>query len=154
MQDRSGALASRMILLQFEKSFYGCEDRDLFEKKLKPEIAGILNWSLVGLARLEARGHFEQPETGRDSIDVATEVGSNIISFFHDRCEIGTDGDVVSTDRLYMEWAVWCRENNIEATSKVWFLRDLKAAYPQLSKCYPKGSDGKQHYSYRGIKLK
>ena len=143
-----------MILLQFEHFFYGKEDIGLFEKKLKPEASAILNWTLIGLKRLRARGHFKQPESGKESIKLSEELGSNVISFFNDRCEAGTKEDVVMTERLFTEWVNWCSQNNLNAGQKNWFTRNLKAAYPQLKQCKPLGADGKQHPSYSGIRFK
>ena len=82
LQDRSGALASRMILLQFEHSFYGREDKGLLDR-LRLEKASILNWALEGLKRLAARGHFVQTETGQESVNIAAELGSPMIAFFN-----------------------------------------------------------------------
>ena len=60
LTDASGALVSRFITLQLTKSFYGKEDLTLSDK-LITECAGILNWSLLGLERLKARGYFIMP---------------------------------------------------------------------------------------------
>ena len=71
LQDRTGALASRLIMLQLEYSWLGKEDTTLFEKKLFPEVSGILNWSLEGLRRLKKNGKFVQPESGKEAVDIA-----------------------------------------------------------------------------------
>ncbi len=61
LADDSGTLASRFVLLGLTKRFLGKEDRKL-KRKLKPELAGILNMALDGLDRLRERGHFVMPE--------------------------------------------------------------------------------------------
>ena len=60
IEDQSGALASRFLLLTLRKSFFGHEDHDLFDRFV-PELPGILNWALDGAARLAARRRFVQP---------------------------------------------------------------------------------------------
>ena len=52
LKDASGALASRIITYHTRASFYGREDRHLFENKIRPELPAILLWSLAGLRRL------------------------------------------------------------------------------------------------------
>jgi hypothetical protein len=53
--DDSGALAARELVLVFERSFEGHEDRDL-SSKLRAELPGIANRALAGLRRLRANG--------------------------------------------------------------------------------------------------
>jgi len=54
LTDASGALASRFIVLTLAQSFYGREDHTL-AGRLLPELPGILNWSIEGWERLQAR---------------------------------------------------------------------------------------------------
>jgi putative DNA primase/helicase len=54
------ALAARLVILPFEVSSLGREDRELTDKLLT-ELPGILNWALDGLARMRARGRFVEP---------------------------------------------------------------------------------------------
>ena len=57
IEDESGALASRFIVLALKNSFYGREDPRLFDR-LEPELSGILTWALDGWDRLDSRGYF------------------------------------------------------------------------------------------------
>lgn len=57
MQDASGALAKRYLVLTLQKSWYGNEDTTLLNR-LRKELPGILQWALQGLARLQKRGKF------------------------------------------------------------------------------------------------
>src|SRR5207302_2367278 len=68
LSDSSGALAGRLILLPLTQSFYGQEDENLMAKLL-PELPGILLWAIQGLLRLRERGHFLQPESGKQMIE-------------------------------------------------------------------------------------
>jgi hypothetical protein len=38
--------------------------------RLLSELSGILNWALRGWDRLQERGHFVQPETAMDEVDL------------------------------------------------------------------------------------
>src|SRR5262249_3352621 len=50
LEDASGALASRLVVLTMTESFYGREDKQLFTK-LVPELSAIFNWALDGYDR-------------------------------------------------------------------------------------------------------
>ena len=62
--DSSGAIATRMLILQLTKSFLDREDRTI-ESRLVPDMPGILNWALDGLDRLTRNGRFTVPESSR-----------------------------------------------------------------------------------------
>ena len=66
--DASGALSSRMILLQMTRSFYG-QENDRLTSELMEERAGILLWAIEGWKRLQARRRFVQPDSGREELD-------------------------------------------------------------------------------------
>ena len=63
LQDASGVLVSRFIMLEFKESFYGREDVNLREK-LELELPGIANRCLAAHRRLRGRGRFIQPSAG------------------------------------------------------------------------------------------
>ncbi len=63
LQDTSGALAGRMMILRLVKSFYGVEDHTL-TSRLLTERCGILHWAIDGWRRLRERGRFQQPKSG------------------------------------------------------------------------------------------
>jgi putative DNA primase/helicase len=63
LSDASGALASRMIILNTPESFYGRENHDLTDN-LMEELPGIFNWALDDLDRLRRTGKLSVPESG------------------------------------------------------------------------------------------
>jgi len=68
MNDPSGALAQRMIILETRRSWVGTEDRHLTDKLLA-ELPGILCWSIAGWRRLRKRGHFRQPRSSQHLVE-------------------------------------------------------------------------------------
>ena len=52
-------------MLRLTNTFLGKEDTQLTEK-LRGELPGILLWAIAGWQRLRERGHFVQPEAGRE----------------------------------------------------------------------------------------
>lgn len=68
MQDASGALATRYIVLTLQKSWLGNEDLEL-SSRLCNELPGILLWALQSLARLQKRGKLIQPTSSNQTIE-------------------------------------------------------------------------------------
>ena len=87
INDPSGALTSRFVILRLTQSFYGKEDLELTNKLLK-ELPGILKWSLAGLDRLRARGYFRMPEASKATLQAFESLSNPIGVFIEDRCVV------------------------------------------------------------------
>jgi len=147
--DSSGAITGRFMTLHFTQSFAGREDRTL-EDRLTGELAGILNWALDGLARLEQRGYFVQPESAELIIESQKEEASPHRAFVEQVCVTGS-GHWITKDTLYARWAAWCEFNNMRATgTKAMFAAELYAAVPGINQGY-KRIEGKLTRVYTGI---
>jgi putative DNA primase/helicase len=133
LRDASGALASRLILLRFTRSFYGQEDVGLFDR-LSRELPGILLWAITGWKRLRHRGWFIQPRSGRDLLAAMGDLASPISSFLRDQCVLEPNACVPAA-ALYETWRSWCQEHGRDVVGdEAAFGRDLHAAIPGLSK--------------------
>jgi putative DNA primase/helicase len=152
LRDASGALASRLILLRFTRSFYDREDTGLFER-LSRELPGILLWAIEGWERLRRRGRFLQPRSGRELLEAMEDLGSPISAFLRERCVVGP-GESIPVAALYENWRSWCQEQGREAVGdEPSFGRDLRAAVPGVSKGrFRQGAARVAHY--RGIRLR
>jgi putative DNA primase/helicase len=151
IEDASGALASRFIVLTLTQSFYGREDHGLFERLL-PELPGILNWALAGWDRLYTRGHFVQPHSSTELIQQLEDLGSPVGAFVRERCEIGP-GFEVAQAALFEAWKGWCQENGRERPGTTQTLgRNLRAAYPWLQDTRPLVG-GERVRKWRGLRL-
>jgi putative DNA primase/helicase len=74
LNDASGALAGRFLILRLTQSFFGREDPHL-TAKLLTELPAILNWAIDGWQRLHDRGHFLVP---RSSADAMVDLGHGV----------------------------------------------------------------------------
>src|SRR5262249_42855244 len=77
LNDASGALVSRMIILPLTKSWYGKEDTHL-TGRLLTELPGVLLWAVEGWRRLQKRGHFAQPASGQALVRSMEDLSSPI----------------------------------------------------------------------------
>ena len=84
--DTCGALYSRLLVLPFDKSFVGREDRELLTKLLA-EISGIANWALDGLRRLRANKRFSETPRGGELISRFRRNSSDAVAFMQDCLE-------------------------------------------------------------------
>ncbi len=151
LNDNSGALASRFIVLQLTRSFYGKEDHDL-DRKLGAELTGILNWSIEGWRRLNKRGRFATTESSTAAVDELADFGSPVRAFINDRCRLGV-GNQVDTDALYETWNQWCTEEGRDYPgNRREFGRKLNAAVPQVQRRRLRDGDSRK-YVYSGVGL-
>ena len=151
LQDASGALASRFLILKFTKSFFGMEDSGL-EERLLSELPGIFLWALNGLDRLRGRGRFIQPESGRTMMEDMHRLSSPVAAFVKDCCLVGPNFQVKKAD-LFGAWKGWAEENGHHPGSTELFSRNLQAAVTVQS-YRPKGhSSHERPTCWRGIGL-
>jgi len=108
LTENSNALTGRMVVFKMTRSFYNNEDTDL-SVKLDKELAGIFNWAMDGLKRRLARGgHFIQPESGKQLLELMSELGNPIGSFVEDALVFDPTGKVSKDDvfTCYKKWAI------------------------------------------------
>lgn len=153
LDDNSGALASRFIVLTMTKSFLGQEDPHLTDRLLT-ELPGIFNWSLVGLARLNARERFIQPASGDAAVAELNDLASPISVFLADKCSLGPNF-TVSSQELFQAWLEWCvtqgRDHHDSAQT---FGKNLKAAVPTVRTTMRRGNGGERVRWYEGVGLR
>jgi putative DNA primase/helicase len=126
------------------ESFYGREDPGLTDSLLG-EAAGIFNWALDGLDRLNRRGYFEMPRTSQDAVRHLEDLASPVGAFVREECTVGV-GFQVDKDQLWDAWRIWAEsEGHRSAGKKEVFVRDLRAAVPGLKPRRPRDGAKRRH---------
>lgn len=148
--DASGALAARLSIMPFEKSYLGREDRTL-EARLQAELPGIVNWSVVGLARLQREGRLIVPSKSQSIHDNFKRISSPTAAFADDCLEIHPTF-FEETAPVFDAWVGWCRANGHEAGSKARFGERLRAVNPGIERKRHR-AEGSRSYGYSGIRL-
>jgi len=163
--DPSGALSARLLLLDYQLSFEGREDRGL-ERKLVAEVSGISNWALAGYARLRKNGTFTLPPKSQALVNQFRRENSDAYAFMEDCLVVdqgidpGNLGSIrftdksasVSSKKLEARYLQWCQENNIENPSLKWLCRNLKTILPKLREERRMVTGNRERY-YFGIAL-
>lgn len=149
--DSSGVIARRFIVLSMALSWLGKEDTGL-TAKLAAELPGILNWALLGLARLERQGHIIQPRSSTDAITTIQDTASPTSAFVRDHCTTGPNCSA-PVDALWEAWKGWAEGQGVRAGTKAVFGRNLLSVEPRIKRAKPR-IDGRQVPVYEGIALK
>ena len=153
LQDASGALASRFIVLRLTRSFFGKEDLALTQRLLT-ELPAILVWAMTGYDRLVARGYFVQPSSAHQVVTELEDLASPMGAFVRDRCIVGP-AHCVGCETLYEAWLAWCTEQHRDHPGTVQvFGRDLRAVVADLATTQPRDPEtGKRLLCYQGVGL-
>jgi putative DNA primase/helicase len=153
LNDSSGALPGRMILLPLTRSWYGREDVTLTDRLLA-ELPGILLWAIAGWQRLRDRGYFVQPDAGKGMIGELADLASPVGAFVRERCQVGP-GCQIERSALFDAWKRWCEEQGREHPGdSATFGRNLRAVFPALGDAQPRTDTGDRVRVYEGICLK
>lgn len=151
LHDAAGALASRIIFIMTQQSFYGKENHEL-TPQLLGELEQIFGWSLDGLDRLAARGRMIVPDSAAQIQEEMEELSSPIIAFLDDAITVDPEAECDS-DELYRVWVRWCSHNGRDYTGNIqWFGRDLRAAMPNIQVARPR-VNGRRTRQYQGIRI-
>ena len=148
--DPSGALHNRTLLLNFQQSFAGREDRSLAER-IKAEMPGILNWALVGWENLNDYGGFVTPPSSEDLLKEAEETFSPINAFLAECCDEDASYKVPVND-VWKAWQEWSKSSKYQCGNIAKMGADLRGARPSLERKQLR-CNGSQTYHYVGIKL-
>jgi len=117
VMDANNGLFRRVKVLSFPPMAE--EKRDPKVKELiAQEGAGILNWALVGLARLRKRGGFVIPDCIKDATRDFRRENDKFKMFIDDMCIVGDDKRVRS-GLLYAAYKTWCFDNGFRWESSV-----------------------------------
>lgn len=123
--DSSGALANRMIVFPFTKTFLGKENIHL-DDILKKEIAGIAQWALRGMLDLKRRGRIFEAEAGLIEKSEIKEDMFPLAKFVQDACELKEGVDTTTSD-LYAVYKWWCTNHGVKnPMTEIGFSKSLR----------------------------
>jgi putative DNA primase/helicase len=141
LPDDSGTIADRLLFLHLPHSYFGHEDIHLLSK-LKRELASILNWSLEGLIRLQARGKFEEPDRSKKLRKTMIETISPMREFIANRYEgmdnttpdddLGEGNGYVICDNFYKEFVCFCEHNGHDVPPKNRTIALIRTVLPDV----------------------
>jgi putative DNA primase/helicase len=109
ISDTSNALFRRMILIDFDNVIADdVIDRDL-KDRVATEGAGIFNFALEGLKRLNKQGAFTISEEVKENLLSLREQNNNVFYFIREKYRFDANDDAfVILDDLYIEYKIFC----------------------------------------------
>jgi putative DNA primase/helicase len=142
-----------MIVLKMTKSFFNQEDTDLAHK-LEQELSGIFNWAMEGLKRRLGRGgHFLQPSTGKEYLDLMAELGNPMGTFAEDALEFDPKSMVKKED-VFVCWKHWALKKSMApGTEQAFKRRFLAATQERYVMSQQVQMNGERSQVYMGVKL-
>lgn len=150
LPDHSGALQSRLLILNFNQSFYGREDRGI-KNRLVQQAPGVMLWALEGLRALRERGEFSMPAQSNEAMDSFRTTSSPTASFVEECCEEHSGAEILKLE-MYDAWQAWAKERGIRPISRGRFIERLRANTQAVhSETYLR--DGHKLSVFKGIKL-
>jgi putative DNA primase/helicase len=153
MDDASGALVSRMLLLPLVETFLGREDLTL-TARLVTELPGILNWAREGWLRLRARGRFLDLPLSDDMRDDLRELNSPIHGFISEWCDLTDPHAMIMRKELFSAYQRWCKDQGRDHPgTEQQFGQRLSAAYPSLRSIRPRTDNPGRARFYQGIEI-
>jgi P4 family phage/plasmid primase-like protien len=164
--ESTGTLATRLLILKFNRSWYGHEDTTLGDR-LATELPGIANWALEGLKRLRANGRFSEPAASKEAVREFMRDSSYERAFIADRLVVESRFDPATIDGLETTdepltatkkgvenaYRGWCLNERIQVEDDKWkwFWRRLLENLPKVKGDTNTWGDNK---IYKGIALK
>jgi hypothetical protein len=166
-----GALSARLLILNYNQSFVGREDRDL-ANRLLTEISGVTNLALQGLVRLKLQGGFTMPASTKRLVNEFRRDSSDVFAFAQDclvvrnDCNPGNLDGVRLTNEpvevrgsvLLQRWMEWRADNDLPIDkpdnygSRV-LMRNLRTMLDR-DHFTSKRIDGKTEQMYYGIGIR
>jgi P4 family phage/plasmid primase-like protien len=124
IHDAGNGLFRRVRVINFPGLAAGARDPQVKET-IKQEGAGILNWGLVGLRRLRARGTFEIPEHVERNTEEFREANDVASIYISESCVLGP-AHKTQAKTFYVDYRNWCLDNGHAPKSSTSLAQDWK----------------------------
>lgn len=114
VSDANNGIMRRVKVIKFPKLEEDQRDPDL-KDRIALEGAGILNWALEGLARLNARGRFEIPHSVQEATREFQDKNDIPALFLEEVCakvDLYDPKCRTGAQELYDRYSDWCKRNN------------------------------------------
>jgi len=102
------------------------QDKFLVEKlTTKEELSGLLNWALIGLARLLKNGKFSYNKTVEETRNLMEKHSNHLAAFTQD-CLLEKEGEKITKDEMYELYTCYAKEKNLRRLTKAQLGRSLE----------------------------
>lgn len=111
--DKSGGLWRRLLLFPFEVVIPAAERNSNMRRAeyWAAEMPGILNWALVGLARIQVNGRFTESQRVTEAVDEYRRSENPTWTFFEEHLVLDDPEAKIHTEAIYAVYKTWCSKN-------------------------------------------
>jgi len=149
-RDKTHALRRRVLFLSFSRIFDEKSRDTNLDNKLKAELPGILNWSLIGLDKVLETRSIDEPAVSKEIVRRFSEKLNPVLGFVRNVCELGEQDAKIERKDVYSAYRQWHHANiGDHALSKVVFYECLKNDFPTIIAVRIHGID-----YFKGLSLK
>ena len=130
--DRSKAMWDRSRIIPFNQRIRGTarQNPNLPDEIVAEELPGVLNWALVGLAKLRKLTQFPECPEGLALKEAHRMDCDHEREFLTEHVE-AAPGCWVSSDQLFKKYQAWMLENNYRPTGAANFKKAVKRVFPR-----------------------
>ena len=130
--DRSRGVWDRVRLIPFNQRIRGTKKQNpnLAAEIVAAELPGVLNWALVGLAKLRKLPQFPECSEGAALKEEHRNACDHELEFLTEHVE-EAPGEWVSTDALFKKYKDWLLANNYRPIGAGTFKRAVKRIFPK-----------------------
>ena len=112
--DKTHGLYRRMLILPFDRRFDGKKADKHLKKKLQKELAGILNWALVGLKRLREQDYEFTPSAVIDeAVSRYKQEQNPMLDYMAEMLDKAGKDDRISKASVMEKYQIWCQRNGL-----------------------------------------
>jgi P4 family phage/plasmid primase-like protien len=120
----------RIIILPFDVRIGRAQRIHSFERRLLPELPGVLNRWIAGARRVVANQHFIEPTRSVAALTQAKNEADPVRHFLAD-CYIADPAGEELTDDLWDQWTNWAQQNSPKShVSRESLCRGLVSSFP------------------------
>ena len=150
--DKTDGFYRRWMIIPFNATFSAAdEDFDpmIEEKITTPEaLSYMLNMAIRGAKRLLSQGHFTEPKSVKEALEIYKADNSTVLSWIEDK-ELNEEYFLITPrDVCYSEFVDWCKLSGIKSnntTGKKTFFKEVAQKFDFEEKPSQK-SDGKRYF--------
>lgn len=117
------AFYRRWVILPFEKQTPEADIDPNMKEKLVAELAGILNWALMGLKRLQEQNKFSYWLNTEQIKDLYEKASDSINSYIYNRINCEDDEESLTKREVYADYTKYCKENHLNKENPIKFGR-------------------------------
>lgn len=123
--DLSRGFFRRFVVIGFEQSFEGKEDRGLADRIIAAEMPGILNLAIAAAAVLVDQNHYTVPESSHLAEKKWRENSDSVAMWLSEAAEVGTGW--TPSSHAHTAYRVWCERALLKPVSTKEFAPRLES---------------------------